>query len=132
MLAFNISDHPTVAFAIKPLQEALNKVAGRSYRTTVHTDQGFQYQNTAWRKVLKQHRAFQSMSRKATCLDNATMESFFHIMKAELFDQAYPTKAALVLAMTDWLDYYNQRRIKIKLKGRSPVQYRQSTSQSVA
>ncbi|WP_407881711.1 IS3 family transposase, partial [Furfurilactobacillus entadae] len=83
-------------------------------------------------KVLKQHHAFQSMSRKATCLDNASMESFFHIMKAELFDQAYTTKDSLIQSMTDWLDYYNQRRIKTKLKGKTPVQYRQLALQSVA
>ncbi|GKT04262.1 hypothetical protein OKN36_17980 [Furfurilactobacillus sp. OKN36] len=54
-------------------------------------------------------------------MDNASMESFFHIMKAELFDQSYTTKDSLIQSMTDWLDYYNQRRIKTKLKGKTPV-----------
>jgi transposase InsO family protein len=50
---------------------------------------------------LKDHRAFQSMSRKATCLDNAAMESFFHIMKVEVMDEQFETKASLSKAMTN-------------------------------
>lgn len=125
ILAFNISEHPTVEFAIKPLKEALDSIPKLDYRTTVHTDQGFQYQNSSWRKTLKKHHVFQSMSRKATCLDNASMESFFHIMKAEMMDIHYDKKADLIQSMTEWIDFYNNRRIKTKLNGKSPVKYRE-------
>lgn len=84
VLAFNISDHTTVEFTVKPLKEALNQIPVLDYRTTVHTDQGFQYQHRHWQIAFKDHRAFQCMSRKVTCLDNAAMESFFHIMKVEV------------------------------------------------
>lgn len=53
VLAFNISNHPTVEFAVKPLKEALNQIPVLDYRTTVHTDQGFQYQHLYWQIVLK-------------------------------------------------------------------------------
>ncbi|KZU32011.1 Mobile element protein [Lactiplantibacillus plantarum] len=43
VLAFNISDHPTVEFAVKTLKKALNQIPVLDYRTTVHTDQEFQY-----------------------------------------------------------------------------------------
>lgn len=132
ILAFNISDHPTVKFAIKPLKEALEQLPELMYRTTVHTDQGFQYQNQAWQGVLKKHRVFQSMSRKATCLDNAAMESFFHIMKAEVMDEHFENKESLATAMTNWIDFYNKRRIKTKLNGKSPVKYRELAVQKVA
>lgn len=126
ILAYNISDHPTVDFAVKPLEEVLNKLPQLGYRTTVHTDQGFQYQNQRWVNVLKKHRVFQSMSRKATCLDNAEMESFFSVMKAEMLNgHHYDTKEQLETAMNDWLEFYNNRRIKSRLKGKSPVEYRE-------
>jgi len=125
ILAFNISEHPTVEFAIKPLKEALDNIPKLNYRTTVHTDQGFQYQNSSWQRILKEHRIFQSMSRKATCLDNASMESFFHIMKVEMMDIHYDKKADLIQSMTEWIDFYNHRRIKTKLNGMSPVKYRE-------
>lgn len=125
ILAFNISEHPTVEFAIKPLKEALDSIPDLKYRTTVHTDQGFQYQNSSWQRTLKEHHVFQSMSRKATCLDNASMESFFHIMKVEMMDTHYDKKADLIQSMTEWIDFYNNRRIKTKLNGKSPVKYRE-------
>lgn len=132
ILAFNISEHPTVDFAVKPLKEALESIPKIKYRTTIHTDQGFQYQNSAWQRVLKKHRVFQSMSRKATCLDNASMESFFHIMKAEMMDIHYDKKADLIQSMTEWIDFYNNRRIKAKLNGKSPVKYRELSVQKAA
>jgi transposase InsO family protein len=132
ILAFNISSHPTVAFAIKPLKEALDSLPSLSYRTTVHTDQGFQYQQRQWRHVLKIHRVFQSMSRKATCLDNAAMESFFQIMKAEVMDEHFEDKESLIQAMTNWIHFYNNDRIKNRLKGKSPVEYRKLALQQAA
>ena len=131
-LAFNISEHPTVDFALKPLRDALEDLPKRKYRTTIHTDQGFQYQHRHWKNVLKEHRIFQSMSRKATCLDNAAMESFFHIMKVEVMDEHFDTKEQLIQVMTEWIDFYNYRRIKTKLGGKSPVKYREFTAQKAA
>ncbi|WP_428933107.1 IS3 family transposase [Lactiplantibacillus pentosus] len=132
ILAFNISEHPTVDFALKPLRDALEDLPKRKYRTTVHTDQGFQYQHRHWKNVLKEHRILQSMSRKATCLDNAAMESFFHIMKVEVMDEHFDTKEQLIQAMTEWIEFYNYRRIKTKLGGKSPVKYRELTAQKAA
>lgn len=133
ILSFAISDHPTVAFALKPLHEALEGLPEHHYRTFVHTDQGFQYQSYAWRKELKSHRVCQSMSRKATCLDNAQMESFFHIMKAETVNSHdYQTREELERAMREWIKYYNKSRIKEKLGGLSPIDYRISTTEQAA
>ena len=133
VLAFNISfDHPTVEFAVNPLKEALNQIPVLNYRTTVHTDQGFQYQYRHWQNVLKDHRAFHSTSCKATCLDNAAMELFSPIIKVEVMNKQFETKAALSKAMTEWVAFYNHRRIKTKLNGKSPVKYRELTDQKAA
>jgi transposase InsO family protein len=65
---------------------------------------------------LKKHHVFQSMSRKATCLDNAAMESFFHLLKCEtVYLHNYESYDDVALAAADWLDYYNNTRIKQKL-----------------
>ena len=96
------------------------------YRMTIHSDQGIQYQSKAYCQTLKQHHVFQSMSRRATCYDNAACESLFHIMKVELdyYTYTYPTKKALQEAMEKWIKYYNQARIRHTLKGRTPIKYR--------
>ena len=66
------------------------------------------------------------MSRKGNCLDNAVIESFVAVLKSELlylqdFDSMEHFKEELVL----YLDYYNNRRIKAKLKGLPPALHRQ-------
>jgi putative transposase len=115
------------------LHETLEALPKLPYRTTVHSDQGFQYQHWHWGKELKEHHVFQSMSRKATCLDNAAMESFFHILKCEtvyLYD--YQSFDEVAQAAADWIYYYNNYRIKQKLDGKSPVQYRLLTTEQIA
>ena len=70
------------------------------------------------------------MSRKGNCYDNCIMETFFGRIKTELyygFEKDYPSFEAFSKAITDYIDYYNNRRIKLKLNGLSPVQYRIQT-----
>ncbi|EMB71778.1 transposase [Streptococcus mutans 15VF2] len=67
------------------------------------------------------------MSRKGNSPDNGMMESFFGILKSEMFygfENSYQFLDELERAITDYIFYYNNKRIKTKLKGLSPVQYR--------
>jgi transposase InsO family protein len=65
------------------------------------------------------------MSRKGNCLDNAVAENFFGIMKSELlYAENFDSPEDFIKALEEYIDYYNNKRIKIKLKGMSPVQYR--------
>lgn len=65
------------------------------------------------------------MSRRGNCLDNAAMESFFGTLKSELFYvQKWQSIEQLKKAIQEYIHYYNHDRIKLKLKGLSPVQYR--------
>ena len=67
----------------------------------------------------------QSMSRKGNCLDNAAMESFFGTLKAEYFYlNQFENIEQLQKGLDQYIHYYNHERIKLKLKGLSPVQYR--------
>ena len=65
------------------------------------------------------------MSRKGNCLDNAVMENFFGILKSELlYLQEFDSIKHFTSELIDYLDYYNNRRIKAKLKGLSPALHR--------
>lgn len=133
IVSFNISDRPTTEFVMKPLRQLIGERPALNYRMTIHSDQGIQYQTKVWRQTLKNNHIFQSMSRRATCLDNAPMESFFHTMKVELYyEHRYDSKAELIQAMKDWIKYYNQDRIKHKLKGKTPIEYRHLALAKVA
>ncbi|MER8898352.1 IS3 family transposase [Mesorhizobium sp. M0676] len=106
------------------LTKALARL-GENERPILHSDQRWQYQMSAFQRRLEARGLQQSMSRKGNCLDNAPMESFFAILKSELFHPGtFDTVQSLDDAITDYIDYYNHRRIKLKLKGLAPVQYR--------
>lgn len=106
------------------LKKALTKL-GRKDRPLLHSDQGWQYQMPAYRRLLGQHALTQSMSRKGNCLDNAAMESFFGTLKSECYRlQRFASVEQLRDALDRYIHYYNHDRIKLKLKGLSPVQYR--------
>ncbi|HFC3927868.1 TPA: transposase, partial [Neisseria gonorrhoeae] len=76
-------------------------------------------------KQLKGNGLVQSLSRKGNCLDNAAMESFFGTLKSECFHTCkYDSVTESEAALHEYIRYYNNDRIKLKLKGLSPVQYR--------
>lgn len=95
--------------------------------TILHSDQGWQYQHNYYHHFLNSKGIRPSMSRKGNSPDNGMMESFFGILKSEMFygyEKDYKSLGDLEQAITNYIDYYNNKRIKLKLKGLSPVQYR--------
>ena len=68
----------------------------------------------------------QSMSRKGNCLDNAVIENFFGLLKSELlYLQEFTSMENFKEELIEYMDYYNNRRSKAKLKGLSPAIHRQ-------
>lgn len=64
------------------------------------------------------------MSHKGNCLDNSVMENFFGLMKNELlYSNRWENIEDFKAALKEYIQYYNNERIKLKLK-MSPVQYR--------
>ena len=100
-----------------------------------HSDQGWQYQMKNYQLRLSEQEIIQSMSRKGNCLDNSIMENFFGLMKKEMFFNyqfEFNNYEQFKKAIDNYIYWYNNKRIKTKLKGLSPVQYRiQSLQQSV-
>ena len=95
----------------------------------LHSDQGWQYQMRAYQRLLTERGIQQSMSRKGNCYDNAVIENFFGLLKSEFFDnKTFASVDAFKHELEDYLEYYNIDRIKVKLKGLSPVAYRTQSS----
>lgn len=117
-----ITDRPLTQYVIQGLREGFKARPKLQYRMTVHSDQGIQYQSNAYRHELRKHNIFQSMSRRATCHDNAAMGSFFHTMKVEIdyYTHHFKTKKELIKRMESWIKYYNQERIRHKKKSLTP------------
>lgn len=130
IISYVISDRPLLSMVTSMVDKAFTKVPNGT-NLILHSDQGWQYQHKRYQRMLKAKGIRQSMSRKGNCLDNAVIENFFGLLKSELlylqeFDSIEDFKAELI----NYLDYYNNRRIKVKLKGLTPAQHRFQTLQS--
>ena len=127
---FTLSRYPN----LKQVQTMLDKAfPADSYSGTIlHSDQGWQYQHQSYHDFLESKGILPSMSRKGNSPDNGMMESFFGILKSEMFyglEISYQSLDELEEAIADYIFYYNNKRIKAKLKGLSPVQYRTKSLQ---
>ena len=101
-------------------------------QTILHSDQGWQYQHQFYHDFLKKNGIRPSMSHKGNSPDNGMMESFFGVLKSEMFysfEKQFNSLDELKQAIINYIDYYNNKRIKVKLKGLSPVQYRTKSFQ---
>ena len=105
IISYTISQWQQTKYILEGFKQVMAVRPKLPYRMTIHSDQGIQYQSKAYWQALKQYHVFQSMSRQATCQDNASCESLFHIMKIELdyYTYNYPTKKALQEAMEKWI-----------------------------
>lgn len=127
VISYNLSKHPTFQQVVNMLKEAFSKVPNCN-NLILHSDQGWQYQMKQYQNMLKEKGIKQSMSRKGNCLDNACAENFFGVLKSELYyikEKEYNNIDELEKDIIKYIEYYNNRRIKSKLKGMSPVQYRE-------
>ncbi|SNG33556.1 transposase-like protein, ISSpn1 ISSpn3 [Streptococcus pneumoniae] len=125
IIAYNLSTSPNLEQGKAMLNQAFTE---KHYENTIlHSDQGWQYQHDSYHRFLEGKGIQASMSRKGNSPDNGMMESFFGILKSEMFygyEKTFQSLNQLEQAIVDYIDYYNNKRIKVKLKGLSPVQYR--------
>lgn len=131
IVSYNISRSPNFSQTLDMLNKAFEKYTDLR-GLILHSDQGWQYQMTRYHKILKEKGIIQSMSRKGNCLDNSLMENFFGKMKNEMFygyEYTFQTLEELKKAMEDYIEYYNTQRITVKLKGLTPVEYRNQSLQ---
>ena len=125
IIAYNLSTSPNLEQVKSMLDQSFTE---EHYENTIlHSDQGWQYQHQYYHQFLEDKGIQPSMSRKGNSPDNGMMESFFGILKSEMFygyEKTFHSLEQLEQAIVDYIDYYNNKRIKVKLKVLSPVQYR--------
>ena len=94
-------------------------------RPIFHSDHGRQYQHAEYQRLLTEHNITQSLSRKGNCMDNEAMENFFGRLTVEMFyGEHFESVDDFIQDLDNFIYYYNNDRISLKLKGMSPVQYR--------
>ena len=124
VVAFETARRPTFRMVSDLVKSAFAKLAAHQ-RPLLHSDQGWQYRMPLYQRALSERGVTLSMSRKGNCYDNAPAESFFGALKAEFFHpQRFDSVEQLEEGLAEYIAYYNQDRIKFKLDGMSPVEYR--------
>ncbi len=125
VVAYEVAKTAHLPLVMNMLKQAIKKLSPNE-KPIVHSDQGWQYQNAAVRNELRQHGLVQSMSRKGNCLDNAMAENFFGLLKTEMYHgETFESADELIQKLKDYIAYYNSKRIKVKLKGLTPVEFRE-------
>lgn len=124
IISYELSERPNFNQVITMLKKSFKKLPDQT-NLILHSDQGWQYHMKHYQRILKEKGIKQSMSRKGNCLDNAIIENFFGILKSELFYlKKYKSVDQLKNEIIDYINYYNNDRIKLNLKGMSPIKYR--------
>lgn len=129
VVAWDLSLSPNLEQTKRMLNAAFAKYPNLE-NLIFHSDMGWQYQHGYYRQSLKGKGIIQSMSRKGNCLDNSVMESFFGIMKNEMFyghEKEFKTFEQFKKAVAEYIDYYNNFRIKIKTKWMPPARFREAS-----
>lgn len=124
IISYELTERPVFNQVVMMLKKAFKKIPNNT-NLTLHSDQGWQYQMKQYQHLLHQKGIVQSMSRKGNCLDNAIIENFFGILKSELFYlKKYKSIEQLKNEINEYINYYNNERIKSNLNKMSPIQYR--------
>lgn len=122
IVAFKISDHNDNPLVMDTFDEAVRLEPNA--HPLFHSDRGHQYTSAQFYMRLKDHHMKQSMSRVAHCIDNGPIEGFWGILKREMYyGHRFTTRDNLVAAITDYIDYYNNRRLQRKLNVMTPMAY---------
>lgn len=125
LVSYTISDRPVISMVTSMLDKAFEQIPDDT-NLILHSDQGWHYQHKQYQQMLRNKGIRQSMSRKGNCLDNAVIENFFGLLKSELlYLQEFNSMGHFKQELIEYLDYYNNKRIKAKLKGLPPALHRQ-------
>lgn len=129
-ITYTMGSRPTYSLVSTMSDQAFERLT-EDDTLLIHSDQGWHYQMKQYRNTLDERGITQSMSRKGNCYDTAVIENFFGIMKSEfLYLKEFESVEHFKQELAKYIEYYNHKRIKAKLKGMSPVQYRAHAQQA--
>jgi transposase InsO family protein/transposase-like protein len=129
VISWSIGTRPDAELVNTMLDAAIETVANSNDRPVVHSDRGAHYRWPGWLSRIRDAKLIRSMSRKGCSPDNAACEGFFGRLKTELFyprDWQNTTVDQFIEIVDSYIRWYNEKRIKISLGSRSPLEYRES------
>lgn len=119
---------PNAEMVNSMLDEALDTLKAGEH-PLVHTDRGSHYRWPGWIQRMDHAGLVRSMSKKGCSPDNSACEGFFGRLKNEMFYSRSWFGVSIeefCALLDDYIYWYNEKRIKMSLGGRSPLEYRRS------
>jgi len=129
VISWSIGTHPDAELVNTMLDAVIETVVDTNDRPVVHSDRGAHYRWPGWLSRIGEAKLIRSMSRKGCSPDNAACEGFFGRLKTEMIyprDWKATTIEQFIEVVDSYIRWYNEKRIKISLGSRSPIEYRQS------
>lgn len=132
VISYQLGSAPALGLVTTMLEKALATL-DEATKPIIHSDQGWHYRHITYRNTLESRGLRQSMSRKGNCLDNAVAENFFGHFKEEFLRQrTFTTLNQFRSELDTYIHWFNNDRIRLKLKGLSPVDYRVQSLANIA
>lgn len=114
---------------VNSMLDAAVETLGDCEHPLVHTDRGCHYRWPGWIERMDDAKLVRSMSKKGCSPDNSACEGFFGRLKTEMFYNRNWFGVSIeefCALLDDYIYWYNEKRIKMSLGGRSPLEYRRS------
>lgn len=125
---WTIGTSPNASLVNRMLDKAISTLRDEEH-PLIHSDRGCHYRWPGWIRRMEKAGLKRSMSKKGCSPDNSACEGVFGRIKNEMFynrDWMGVSISAFVAILNDYLIWYNEKRIKISLGNKSPLEYRQS------
>ncbi|MFQ3852387.1 IS3 family transposase [Staphylococcus sp. 2S1] len=110
-------------YVFNTLRKAINQV-DNTQGIVFHSDRGFQYTNSRFKKILDENKMIQSMSRVSRCIDNGPMEGVWGIIKSEIYkgnkNYTFETVKLAKKVISEYINFFNNDRITLKMADRIP------------
>jgi putative transposase len=120
VLAHRVSISMDTSFCVDALEEAIDKYGTPEI---VNTDQGSQFTSQAFTGYLKDNEIEISMDGKGSWRDNVFVERLWRTVKYEhVYLHAYDSTSEAKTKLSQYFDFYNQRRPHSRLDRQTPDQ----------
>lgn len=127
VLGYSISDHIGADMVTAAIEQAVATRGGRCRGTILHSDRGGEYTAHLTANACFRHGLRRSMGATGICWDNSPSESFWSTFKhEEYYRHVYATKADLVAAVDNWINFYNTTRRHSAIGMQSPDNFEKS------
>ena len=125
IVGWQLATHMRTDLVLDALRMALGtRAPGADFTLVTHTDQGSQYTSWDYAQVIDDHRVLASVGSVGDAYDNALAESFVDSFKTELIkDRVWRTRSQLELAILEYVDWFNNRRLHESLGDIPPVEF---------